>query len=147
MIVKFLNASGETTLTVAGTIFKGDPGAGINIKGTLTSTANLPVSGSAGDAYLIDGNLHSWSGSSWTNVGTIQGPKGDKGDTGAASTVPGPKGDKGDAGAASTVPGPKGDKGDTGPAPDIQTFVTYSEALTYSTANPAAIVFSQESAP
>lgn len=47
---------------------------------------------------------------------TVPGPKGD---TGAASTVPGPKGDTGDTGPASTVPGPKGDKGDkgdTGPA-------------------------------
>jgi len=36
----------------------------------------------------------------------VQGPKGDKGDTGAQ----GPKGDKGDTGDT----GPKGDKGDTG---------------------------------
>lgn len=47
-------------------------------------------------------------------VELLPGPKGDKGDTGAASTVPGPKGDTGDTGAASTVPGPKGDKGDKG---------------------------------
>ncbi len=41
------------------------------------------------------------------------GPKGDKGDTGSASTIPGPKGD---TGTASTVPGPKGDTGAQGPA-------------------------------
>jgi len=39
-------------------------------------------------------------------AGNDQGPKGEKGDTGA----PGQKGDKGDTGA----PGPKGDKGDNG---------------------------------
>jgi hypothetical protein len=39
-------------------------------------------------------------------AGNDQGPKGEKGDTGA----PGQKGDKGDPGA----PGPKGDKGDNG---------------------------------
>ena len=39
-------------------------------------------------------------------LAALQGPKGDKGDTGAQ----GPKGDKGDTGAQ----GPKGDKGDTG---------------------------------
>lgn len=47
-------------------------------------------------------------------LGGKPGPKGDKGDTGAASIVAGPKGDKGDTGAASTVAGPKGDKGDKG---------------------------------
>lgn len=47
-----------------------------------------------------------------------QGPKGDKGDTGAQG-VPGPQGVKGDTGAqgaqgAQGIPGPQGDKGETG---------------------------------
>lgn len=31
--------------------------------------------------------------------------------------------------------------------PDVKTFATYAEALAYSTANPDAIVFSEEQAP
>lgn len=46
------------------------------------------------------------------NISAVPGPKGDKGDTGAAGEQ-GPKGDKGDTGATGEQ-GPKGDKGDTG---------------------------------
>ena len=47
----------------------------------------------------------------WVDAASgVQGPKGDKGDTGAQ----GPKGDKGDTGAQGPK-GDKGDKGDTGP--------------------------------
>lgn len=41
----------------------------------------------------------------------------------------------------------KGDPGDNGVTPDVQVFDTYAEALAYSTANPAAIVFSEQEAP
>ena len=73
---------------------KGEDGTGVSIKGSLDSPDDLPPSGEAGDAYLIDGDLYVWTGASWQNVGTIQGPQGEQG----------PKGDKGD----------KGDPGDTG---------------------------------
>ena len=101
---------------------KGADGTSVTILGSYNSEEELRAAhstGSAGDAYLIEGALYIWSvtESDWCNVGTIQGPqgepgekgeKGDKGDTGDAGPQgePGEKGEKGD----------KGDKGDTGDA-------------------------------
>jgi len=47
----------------------------------LSDESALPSSGESGDAYLINGDLYVWSGTTndWTNVGTIKGPKGDTG--------------------------------------------------------------------
>jgi|GEM_PF-3280516 len=90
----------------------GKDGAGVTIKGSFDSYALLSsVTGSVGDAYMIDGDLYVWSENArdWINVGNIRGPRGDKGDTGDR----GDKGDKGDAGAAGSK-GDKGDKGDNG---------------------------------
>lgn len=89
----------------------GATGAGLNIVGSLTSSSQLPGTGTSGQAYLINGNLWVWDSLDlrYEDTGTIQGPKGDTGATGPvgpASTVPGPQGLKGD----------KGDKGDTGTA-------------------------------
>ena len=44
----------------------------------------MPVKGSSGDAYLINGDLYTWddANSKWVNVGVIQGPKGDVGSQG-----------------------------------------------------------------
>ena len=36
---------------------------------------------------------------------------------------------------------------EAGASPDVRTFATYADALAYSTANPAAIVFSEQEAP
>ncbi len=99
---------------------KGDPGSGVNILGSLASTAELPASGESGDAYLIEGSLYVWTGSTWEDVGNIQGPQGDPGPVGPTGPAgpqgevgpAGPKGDTGDTGPQ----GPKGDTGDTGPA-------------------------------
>lgn len=62
---------------------KGEDGTSISIKGTLTSTSQLPSSGQEGDAYIVNGDLYVWDGSKWSNVGKIKGDKGDKGDDGA----------------------------------------------------------------
>jgi hypothetical protein len=66
-----------------------------------------------GDLYVVlaDGNGYVWSGTSWDNVGAIQGPQGDLRPTGPT----GPQGDTGLTGADSTVEGPTGPQGDTGP--------------------------------
>ena len=40
---------------------KGETGAGLSILGALVDTSELPPNGVAGDAYLIDGELHVWS--------------------------------------------------------------------------------------
>lgn len=70
---------------------KGDKGTGVTILGSFSSEAELPITGDLGDAYLIDGvddlgntvkNLHIWDGSTWENVGNIQGPKGEPGKDG-----------------------------------------------------------------
>lgn len=65
---------------------KGADGTGVNILGSYTSESQLPSSGTAGDAYLINGDLYVWTGSTWDNVGSIQGPQGEKGDKGDPGT-------------------------------------------------------------
>lgn len=97
---------------------KGEDGTSVRILGSLADSTQLPGSGNtAGDGYLIGGNLWVWNGTAWTNVGNIKGPKGDQGDTGPAGTTgtAGPQGPTGPAGAQG-VQGPKGDPGDQGPA-------------------------------
>jgi len=69
----------------------GKDGTGVTILGSYDSLDALNEAhptGSAGDAYLIGGNLYVWdaSGSAWKGVGNIQGPKGDKGDAGTNGT-------------------------------------------------------------
>lgn len=122
---------------------KGDAGSGVKIVGSLPNAAALPFpyTGLVGDMFIAqdNGNGHVWTGTAWTNVGQIKGPKGDdgavgpKGDTGDTGltgakgdtglTGPkGEKGDKGDTGAKGEmgdpgipgIAGPKGDKGDKG---------------------------------
>jgi len=58
---------------------------------------------------LIAGEGYVWDGSAWTDIGPIQGPKGDKGETGPV----GPKGDAGPQGEVG-IQGPIGPKGDQG---------------------------------
>lgn len=81
---------------------KGERGTGVNILGSYASLAVLEAihpTGKVGDAYLINGELYVWDeeGSSWINVGNIQGPQGEKGEKGEQGE-PGPKGDKGEKG-------------------------------------------------
>ena len=83
---------------------KGEDGKSVNIKGSYETTGELPEDAEPGDGYIIDGNLYVWDGSTWNNVGKIQGPQGPKGETGS-------QGQKGETGAT----GPQGPKGETGP--------------------------------
>jgi len=113
------------------------------IKGSVATEADLSAisSPAVGDAYQVTatGDVHVWSGTTWENLGPIQGPKGDTGDQGPAG-ADGAVGPTGPAGAdglsayevavaggftgteaewlASLVgpQGPKGDQGDQGPA-------------------------------
>ena len=96
---------------------KGDPGDSYTVKGlyaTLSALQSAHPTGSAGDAWFVgtseDNVVYQWDvdQASWVNVGTLKGPKGDKGETG----VQGPQGPKGDTGSQ----GPKGEKGDKGNA-------------------------------
>ena len=61
---------------------KGEDGTSLNIKGTKTSSSELPsADNKAGDAYLIDAEMWVWDGDSWVNCGTVQGPAGQNGQT------------------------------------------------------------------
>lgn len=74
---------------------KGTDGTSVSILGEKVSEAELPADASAGDSYLINGDLYVWNGTQWANVGRIQGPQG----------IQGPKGEqgiKGDRGADGT---------------------------------------------
>jgi hypothetical protein len=112
---------------------KGDPGSGVTVKGTYAGTVTpLPTAPHTGDMWIIGtpipaaapprpgpspalaGDGMVWDGTTWNNVGAIQGPKGDKGDTGNTGAT-GATGPQGIQGAASTVPGPQGPTGATGP--------------------------------
>lgn len=78
----------------------GIDGTGIEVKDTLDSEADLPETGEAGDAYLINRDLYVWSASTsdWYNAGTLQGPKGEQGPPG----VDGSDGTDGEVGSAGT---------------------------------------------
>jgi hypothetical protein len=97
---------------------KGDTGTGVQILGSYASLAALQAAqptGSAGDGYLISGNLYVWDSvsSNWINVGTIQGPAGPTGPTGATGPQ-GPQGIQGLTGETGAQ-GPQGPQGSTGP--------------------------------
>lgn len=96
----------------------GAPGTSVNIKGEVATVGSLPSVGNAvGDAYIVtaDGNLYTWTGSSWLDVGQIVGPQGATGATGPQG-IQGVKGDTGDTGPQGIqgIQGVKGDTGDTG---------------------------------
>lgn len=62
----------------------GSDGTSVTILGTVASVGALPSTGNTnGDAYILstNGHLYVWSGSSWTDVGQIQGPAGTAGST------------------------------------------------------------------
>ncbi|MFN5207960.1 MAG: hypothetical protein ACK5D8_00585, partial [Bacteroidota bacterium] len=91
---------------------QGAQGTGVTILGSFSNVNQLPVSGSPGDSYLVNGDLYVWSTntSSWSNVGNIQGPAGTPGATGPQ----GPQGAIGATGAQGPA-GPQGPIGLTGP--------------------------------
>ena len=107
----------------------GVDGTGISIKGSLSSTLLLPLTGNyISDSYIIDQELWVWSGDYWVGAGNIKGPKGDQGIQGDQGIrgVQGLKGDQGVQGVQGIqgiqgVQGLKGDRGikgdlgDTGP--------------------------------
>lgn len=102
---------------------EGPPGTGIDIKGTVASSGDLPSSGNSdGDAWVASDTGHMWvwdaNSGTWIDAGKVQGPPGPAGPQGAAGATgaQGPQGPKGDTGAqgAAGPPGAQGPKGDTG---------------------------------
>lgn len=85
---------------------QGDPGAGVNVTGSVAAVGDLPAGATAGDAYIVaaDGHLHVWDGAAWVDTGEVRGPQGPQGATGAAGPqgTQGPAGPAGPAGAAGT---------------------------------------------
>jgi hypothetical protein len=92
----------------------GPAGTGVTILGkydTLSQLQSSHPTGTSGQGYLVGTNLYIWDAVNnlWTNVGPVQGPKGDTGATGPAGSA-GATGPQGPIGPA----GPKGDTGATG---------------------------------
>ena len=108
---------------------KGDTGAqgiSVTLKGTKATIADLPISGSAGDGWIVttgdggihaDGSLWFWNitDGKWDDIGPIVGPQGDQGPEGQTGST-GPQGIQGISGneGPQGPQGLKGDKGDTG---------------------------------
>ncbi len=71
---------------------KGDTGQGLEIKGKVDTTSQLPATASEGDGYLVGEELYVWTNSAWKDCGPIQGPQGVRGlqgntGTGVSSTT------------------------------------------------------------
>lgn len=61
---------------------KGDTGQGLEIKGKVDTTSQLPKTASEGDGYLVGEELYVWTNGAWKDCGLLQGPQGIKGNTG-----------------------------------------------------------------
>ena len=105
---------------------QGPTGSGISIVGTITSETLLDpnYSGSIGDIFIVENNGtgYIWNGSTWIEIGKIQGntgPQGPQGEPGPAGTqgVAGAQGLQGDVGPTGPqgAIGPQGLQGDPGP--------------------------------
>jgi len=83
----------------------GQDGAGLKIINTYTDPSELPTTGVAGDAYLVNKELYVWltGGTSFTNVGPLTGPQGPQGPAGPT----GPAGKDGSTGPQG-IQGPVG---------------------------------------
>ena len=77
---------------------KGDTGQGLEIKGKVDTTSQLPATASEGDGYLVAEELYIWTNNEWKDCGQIQGPAGKDGKDGAT----GPQGPQGPAGKDGT---------------------------------------------
>ena len=57
---------------------KGDPGAGVNVTGSVAAWTDLPTTGTLGDAFIVrsTGHLAVWDGTKWVDTGPVQGPPG-----------------------------------------------------------------------
>lgn len=77
---------------------KGDTGQGLEIKGKVDTTSQLPATASEGDGYLVAEELYIWTDNAWKDCGQIQGPAGKDGKDGAT----GPQGPQGPAGKDGT---------------------------------------------
>lgn len=80
----------------------GAPGAGLVVKGTVPTSADLPMAGNfPGDGYVTADTSHiwAWTGGAWVDGGIWGGPPGAQGPPGIQGN-PGPTGPEGPPGAA-----------------------------------------------
>ena len=79
---------------------QGPAGMPLVILGILGSQSILPLPAAPGDAYMVAGELWTCNGTSWSNLGRIQGPEGPRGFQGVQGEqgIQGLKGDKGEVG-------------------------------------------------
>ena len=70
---------------------KGDTGTGIQLKGSVATSTNLPTTASNGDSYVTADTGHLWvyneTTTTWVDCGQIKGDKGDTGATGTSGIV------------------------------------------------------------
>lgn len=95
---------------------QGPAGTGLNMKGTVPTHSSLPATGNQpNDTYtaLDTGHAWTWNGTTWIDIGLIQGPVGPTGATGATGPQ-GPAGAQGNTGATGAQ-GPAGATGAQGP--------------------------------
>jgi len=92
----------------------GAQGISVTLVGNVATSGNLPLTGNAGEAYIVtsSGNLFFWNSnlSVWADIGPIVGPQGEAGPQGPTGAT-GPQGETGPAGPT----GPQGIQGNVGP--------------------------------
>lgn len=100
---------------------RGADGTSVNIKGSVASAADLPVTGdSPGDAYIVADSGHLWvytgPDTGFVDAGNVVGPTGPQGLQGEVGPT-GPQGPQGDIGLTGDIgpTGPQGIQGETGP--------------------------------
>lgn len=118
----------------------GADGTSVTITGSVANAAALPTGLGAGDAgkgWITgdDGHLHVWSGTAFSDVGTVRGPQGPTGPQGNQGTpgTAGQTGATGPAGAAGSAgaTGPQGSQGATGPqGPNSATNLSFTRTAT-----------------
>lgn len=83
--ISYTDGSSSISYSVAKAGNDGKDGTGVTILGSYDSEDALKQAhptGGLGDAYIVGGDLYVWNGSSWQNVGNIQGPPGENGSEG-----------------------------------------------------------------
>jgi hypothetical protein len=85
---------------------QGDPGAGVEVTGSVATEDDLPTDADLGDAYIVTdtGDLWIWDGGDWVDTGPVRGPEGPEGPQGPAGPQ-GPQGPAGPQGAAGGLSG------------------------------------------
>jgi hypothetical protein len=69
---------------------QGPTGEGLRVIGSFELITDLPsTENEIGDAYFVeeDGNIYTWDGDSWNNIGSLEGPQGEQGEPGEPGPI------------------------------------------------------------